>query len=320
MRPDAPAPLARWANLGDYIIAAQADPEVAVLLARALADQITTNSPGVTSGITGEVRGLITSVREAIQAFGGSSPLGDSGMALEWPYYAGDLKTLVGKQTAEKTEITSVRVDLLRGTEPISTFAGGSDISYQLIRRSRPSYVEAYGRIMLAGWALATEAAFEGDLLTGATGTVVIDWLTANADAVRAAFFSASQAVKAATGAPASAALASSDVFAHLGGLVGLWPASYGTQNVAGTATASTLAINVSGLAVIEAPFFPVNSMVFGNPSAAAWAEDGPFIATAEDVAKLGQNRAVWSMGATGIYLPAGLVKSTPVVGTRSSK
>jgi hypothetical protein len=316
----APSPLAAYASLGHYIIAAQSDPDAAVLLARVLADQTTVNNPGVMPpAFVRDVKGNLTAIREAIAAFGGGQSLGDSGMALEWPYYDGDLKTLVGKQAAEKTEITSVRVDLKRGTAPIVTFAGGSDISYQLIRRSSPSYVEAYGRIMLAGWALTTEAEFEGDLLAGATGSIVIDWLTATADAIRAAFFEASQAVKAATGSPASAALASSDVFAHLGGIPGLWPAPYGTQNIAGTATASTLAINVSGLAVIEAPFFPVNTMLFGNGSAAAWHEDGPFIATAEDVAKLGQNRAVWSMGATGIYLPAGLVASAAAAGTRRS-
>ena len=41
-------------------------------------------------------------------------------------------------------------------------------------------------------------------------------------------------------------------------------------------------------------------------------------VTEAEDVAKLGQNRAVWSMGATGIYIPAGLVKSSAVARTSS--
>ena len=37
-------------------------------------------------------------------------------------------------------------------------------------------------------------------------------------------------------------------------------------------------------------------------------------VATAEDVARLGQNARIWSMGATGIFVPAGLVKATGVV------
>jgi len=320
-RPGAPSPLAAYSSLAGYIAAAT-DPDVAKLLAAALADQTTPNNAGVIPpAFIADVKGVIDATREAIAALGGPASLGDAGMQLEWPYYAGDLTTLVGKQTAEKTEITSVRVDLLPGTAPIETFAGGSDISLQLIRRSRPSYLEAYGRIMLAGWSLTTEKEFEGDLLAGGTGTVVYDSAAAdpNGAVALAAFFEASSKVKSATGSPASVALAATDVFANLGSNPALKPPQYGTSNVPGVASAATLAINVSGLPVIEAPFLPAGSIIWTNRAAAAWHEDGPFIATAPDVAKLGENRAIWSMGATGVFVPAGVVKNTLVAGTRSS-
>jgi len=101
-------------------------------------------------------------------------------------------------------------------------------------------------------------------------------------------------------------------VFAALGAV--LTPGAYGTANLTGTAQASTLQVNVSGLAVVEAPYLTSGVAIFTNDRAAQWHEDGPFIATAEDVAKLGQNRAYWSMGATGIFIPAGLVKATAIV------
>jgi len=313
------SPLARWGSLGAYLADATADPGSAVLLARALADQRTVDSPGVIPpSFIADVKGIVDAARPAVDGFGGAASLGESGMSLSWPYYAGDLTALVAKQIAEKTEITSVKVNLLEGTEPIATFAGGSDLSWQLIRRSRPSYVEAYGRIMLAGWALTTEAAFEADLLAGATGTFVFVPSTATDAQIRAAFFEASSKVKTATGRPATIALASPDVFASLGSA--LVPSAYGTANQTGTAQASTLEVNVSGLRVVEAPFFPADTLLFGNSSAAQWHEDGPLVATAEDVARLGQNRAIWSMGATGIFLPAGLVKNVPIVGTTAAK
>jgi hypothetical protein len=284
------------------------------MLARALADQTTPDNPGVTppSYLT-EVHGIIDATRPAIAALGGPGPLGDSGMAINVPYFAGDLATLVGKQIAQKTEITSVKVSLLNGASAIETFAGGSDIALQLIKRSSPSYLEAYGRIMLAAWALVTEAEFETDILAAATGTFVLDPMAATVAQWQAAAFAASSAVKRATGAPAAVMLADSASYAHLGGL--LIPPAYGTANQAGVAQASTLAINLSGLAVVEAPSLPASTVIATNAAAVEWHEDGPFIATADDVAKLGQNRAYWSMGATTAYVPAGIVHNTLVAG-----
>jgi len=312
----APSPFAVYASLGDYLLAAQDDPKVAALLAYALADQITTNNPGVMppTYIT-ELKSNITVLRPAIAAFGGPGPLGDSGMSIHWPYTTVDLTTLVAAQATEKTQIQSVRVDILDGNTAIQTFAGGSDLSWQLIRRSQPSYVDLYGRIMLAGWSLTTEKTFELAMYAAGTGQQgPFAPLTASADQIRAATFAASRKVRTATGAPASFIGVASDVFAAWGGVTGLWPQPYGTFNVAGTATASTLAINVSGLNVIEFPYLASGSVVWSNETAADWREDGPFVATADDVSKLGQNRAIWSMGATAAFIPAGIVKQSATV------
>jgi len=161
--------------------------ELRDVYARALADQITTNNPGVmTPGVIGEVKGIIAASRPGVDAFGRES-LGESGMSVDWPYFAGNLAALVGVQAAQKTEITSVRVDLLKGTTPLATYAGGSDVSLQLVARSRPSYLEAYARIMLAAYAVVTDKAFVDAVEAAATGTLTIDFATADADAIRAA-------------------------------------------------------------------------------------------------------------------------------------
>ena len=320
-RAGGPHPLARWATFGEYLADASGDPATAVLLARALVDQTTADNPGVTPPTyLSEVFGIIAGSRPAITGFGGPRSLGDSGMSLHFPYFDGNLYALVAKQAAEKTDIASVKVSLKDGSFPVETFAGGSDISYQLIRRSSPAYLEAYGRIMLAAWALVTERDFELAVWNGGTGSIVFVPIGATDAALRAAFFSASAAVKAATGSPATVALAATDVFGSIGGL--LVPPAYGTSNVTGTAQASTLRVNVSGLEVVEAPDLPAGQMLFSNEAAAGWHEDGPLVATAEDVARLGQNRAYWSMGATGIYIPAGIVKTSAVAGdaARSAK
>ena len=277
---------------------------------RALVDQITTNNPGVMQpGVVGQVRGIIDGGRPGVTAFGREG-LPAGGMSVDWPYFDGDLSTLVGLQAAEKTEITSVRVDLKKGTSALKTYAGGSDISYQLIRRSSPAYLDAYGQIMLAAYSVVTDKAFVDAVEAGMTGTeVVVDFATADNDAVREAVFAASVAVQQATGAPASFVLADAIAFGAIGGALNINGAANGQ---AGSANAATLSPNMSGLPVIFDPNVNAGTAIVSNGAAAAWHEDGPFEATDEDVAKLGRNVAYWGMGATAIYVPKGIIPLGP--------
>jgi len=309
------SPLDRYPSFVAYADAAFADPDAAPLMARALVDQIASINPGVMPpSWLSEIAGIIGRPRPAVNALGGPRALGDTGMELDWPYLdpALNLDTVVAVQATQKTEIASVLVKILKGASQIATYAGGSDVSYQLIRRSRPAYREAYLRILAICYARATEAAFETALAAGA-GTTAVLTATATADQVRAFLFAASSSVEDGTGSPATVDLVSSAEFARLGGLANLWPTPYGTSNVAGTATASSLAINVSGLPIVRAPYLAGNTHLVTNAEAAGWHEDGPFPISAEDVAKLGQNVAIWGMGTSAVYIPKGIVKSTLV-------
>jgi len=308
--------LAGYASLGAFADAAYADSSKGPLLARALLDQITTDNPGVMAPAwLTTIVGLLERPRPAISALGGPKSLGESGMEIDWPYVdpALDLNAVIAKQAVQKTEINSVLVKILKGTAAIDTFAGGSDVSYQLIRRSKPSYREAYIRILMNAYARETEAEFETDLVAGATSSLVLT-ATATADQVRAFLFAASAIVEDYTGTPATVDLVSPAEFLRLGGLTGLYAQQYGTSNIVGTADAASLRINVSGIPIVRAPFLTGNTHLVTNGEAAGWHEDGPFPISAEDVAKLGQNIAVWGMGATVIQIPKAIVKSTLVV------
>jgi HK97 family phage prohead protease len=303
------SPLARFATAGEFFDAAYAETD----LVRVLADQLTTDNPGVIPPAwVSKIAGILGFARPAVTALGGPAPLGSTGMELDWPYLdpALSLDTIVAKQAAEKTQIASVKVKILKASQPIDTYAGGSDVSYQLIRRASPSYREAYLRILEIAYARTTEAAFEAQLLAVAGSSLVLT-ATSTADQVRAFLFAASAIVADNTGMPATVDLVSPTEFARLGGLPNLWPSAYGTANIAGTAQASTLAVNVSGLPIIRAPFLPGNTHLVTNSEGAAWHEDGPFPISAEDVAKLGQNIAIWGMGTGATTAPKAIVKST---------
>jgi hypothetical protein len=283
---------------------------------RALVDQVTADNPGLMppTWLT-EVFGIVDMGRPGITALGGPRSPGSAGMDVYWPYYDGDLLTIVAQQAAQKTAIQSTKVSFKRGQATLATYAGGSDIAYQLIRRSSPAYLALYNRILNIAYGQTTEYAFDVAVGAGAGSTVAYDPAgDTDGSELRGVLFAASAAVNKVTGEPASVALAASDAFAALGGAPWLLPPQYGTQNVSGTTSASTLRINISGLEIVEAPGLADGTMVVTNAGAAAWFEDGPFIVTAEDVEKLGQNVAIWGMGTPGLFLPAGIVEVTVAV------
>lgn len=281
------------------------DRPLGAQLSRAWVDQVTTANPGVIPpGWMSEVFGIVAHGRPVITGIG-TRPLPPDGMDVNWPYFDGDLYALVGEQLTQKTDITSVLVSLKKGTAPIRTFAGGSDLSYQLIRRSSPSYRDAYLRIMSAAWAAVTDREATEDLYDQATGYIALP-AGATVDVFRAAVFSASVAVENATGSPASVVLLATDAFVKFG--AALLPANYGTFNQSGTASASTLDVNVSGLSVVHARSLPNGTGIVTNGQAASWSEDGPFAISAPDVPKLGEDTAIWGMAALETFVPAGVV------------
>ena len=304
------SPLARFRSFGEYARAALDD----TTLLRVLADQVTTTNPGVIPpGWVSEVFGIIDHSSPLVAAL--SRPAPPEGMDVNWPYFDGDLYALVGAQATEKTAITSVKVDLKRGTEPLATYAGGSDISYQLIRRSDPSYLDAYMRIMAAAYAAVVGRVFATDLIAGSAMHVLLDPATATVDQAAAAIFEASTDVARATGQPASIIAAGDAMFVALGKAALTVQAGVAP----GTASAATLSVNYAGLSVVHDPALPTGTGIATNKTAASWFQDGPFTVNAEDVEKLGRNVAVWGMGATGVTLPNGVVEISAVAGDPSS-
>lgn len=304
-------PLAQFAREADYVHAlaeAEGDEQVRLRAAFAVPDQTTGNNPGV---MAPQWRSTITmnldARRPAIVGTGGSIGLPDSGMVANWPYFDGDLDSIIADQAAEKTDLAGVRIDIKSASEPILTAGTVSDISYQLLLRSSPSYLEAYLRICRAAWARYTEARFEAALAErGTAASAPPD--PADASAFTAWLFGESQAVEDATGAPASIVGVAGDVWLDLGSNSDLLNPNYGTQNAAGVASASTLRVEVNGLRITRWPFLADGQVIVTNGEAARFPEQGPMVANGEDVRKLGRDVAVWGMYEEAeVYFPAGV-------------
>ena len=313
-------PMLAYGSLGELIHAAGRDgaaPELRAYAARAVASRVlddTTFNSGANAAlangnlVTSQIQRLVNRGRRAITAFGGPRPLGEmDGLTLNWPYFDGTLTDFVAAQSAEKAEIISASVDIKLGSEALLTYAGGSDISYQVIRRGSPSILDAYGQIWLAAWALVTDAAFVTEL---ETGTVTVDYAEALASHDLTEFIAnivdASLLIDAATGRGAEFILASSTAFARLANLIA--PSALDVVTT-GRLDLQGLSIGIGNLPIIHVPGVTAGKIIASNQLAAAWYEDGPFQATAEDVAKLGRNVAYWSLGAGARFIPAGIVE-----------
>jgi uncharacterized protein len=306
-------PLAAYRTFGEYSKAVLAGE----IESRALTDQITDNNPGVMPPtFIQDVKGIIDLGRRVITAMG-TETAPAAGMEINWPYYSGDLTAIVSQQATEKSEVNSVRIDLAKGTATLDTYSAASDISYQLLQRSSPAYLDAHNRIMAASYSAVTDRQFTDDLWNQGTGLQDYDYAAdTDGSGFRQAIFEASVTVEDATGAPASAVFVSTEVFKSIGGWSTFQPEPYTVQNVSGVATASTLRVNVSGLQVIRAKWLDTGiayNAIVSNGAAAKWIEDGPRLATAENVGQLGRDVAIYGYAASGVYLPAGVVRVTDI-------
>jgi hypothetical protein len=320
-------PLAGYGSLGELVYAASRErsdrdnvgrpsglrAHAAVAIARrALDDTVFTAgaNAALANGnlVTQDLQRLVNAGRPAITAFGGPRSIGDiAGLTLNWPYFDGTLGDFVAAQSAEKAAITSASVDIKLGTEALLTYAGGTDISYQVIRRGSPSILDMYARIWLAAWAAVTDAAFVTELESGSVTVDLAEAITAvDLTELTAHIITASLAVQAATGRPAEFVLASTTAFTKAANLIA--PSS--TQIVAASSlNLRGLAVGIGNVPIIHVAGITAGKMIASNELAAAWYEDGPFLASDDDVEKLGRNVAYWSLGAGARFIPAGIVE-----------
>ena len=302
-------PLAQFRSFGEYSKAVLEGFD-----SRALFDQVTGDNPGVLPPVwLTQVRGIIDLGRPVITGVGGPQSAGATGLDINWPYFDGDRTTIVEAQANEKDEVNSVRIDIEKGTASLLTYAAGSDISYQLLQRSQPSYLDAHNRIMAASYSTVTDRKFTSDLWSSGTGLETYDLSGDTTGATfRATVFEASMKCEDATGVPATIVYASTALMTAIGGWESFYPAPYGVQNVSGVATASTLQVNVSGLRVVRAKWLDTAAnrhAIVTNGEAARWIEDGPRLASAENVAQIGRDLAIYGYGVSALFLPAGVVR-----------
>ena len=140
---------------------------------RALADNISDDNPGFIPVVySNDLIGVIDNSRPFIQTTR-SIDMPDNGLQISYPRIT--QRPSVAEQTTEKTEVSSRKITTDRITADVRTFAGAGDISIQLLRRSSPSFLDAFLELLAEQYAIVTEDAAVDALLaaspTAGTGT-----------------------------------------------------------------------------------------------------------------------------------------------------
>jgi len=302
-------PLAEFRSFGEYVKAVNAG----TVENRALDVQTLADAPGLVPPVwLREIRGVLDRGRPCISAIGGPISAAGAGMTVNWPYFDGNLSAIVATQAAEGDEVNSVDIDIKKGTATLATYAAGSRLSFQVIERTDPSYVDAHQRIMLGAYGTETDYAFQNGLWANDTAGIDYDF---SADTTGSAFieavWAASIDVQTATGQPAEVVYVNTAVMKKLGAWAAFQSSNYPVQNVGGTFDGRTGRATIMGLPLVLAAEFATNETedaIVTNRAAVGWLEDGPRLATNDVAGNLGRDVSIYGYGVISPFVSAGIV------------
>ena len=306
---EAQHPLAKYRSFGEYVKAHYEGSEERALDVSNLAD-----APGLVPPVwMRDIKGVLDRGRPCINALGGPVSAAGAGLTINWPYFDGDLSAIVAVQAAENDEINSADIDIKKGTATLATYAAGNRLTMQVIERTDPSYVDAHMRILMGAFGTETDYAFQNGLWANDTyGGIDYDF---SADTTGAAFveavWNAAAVCQINTGSPAEVVYVNSAVYKKLGGWSSFQAQNYPVQNVGGIIDGTNGRATVMGLPIVLANEFATDESedaIVTNRAAVAWAEDGPRTLSADVVANLGRETAIYGYGVITPYITGGIV------------
>jgi len=311
--------LPRFDSIGHFARAAafgEIDGRELELYQRALADILTTDAAGmIQEQWISEVIDLGRTYTPTVNAWR-SRPLPTSGMSISQPVVT--TRPTVGEQVTQKTEITSTKPVIGTAQWDIVTYAGGNDVSIQLIRRAEPDYLtelmRLYTRELAQEVNAAAVTALNAAAAVGVSGNTALEYV--DAETFDELVIDASAAFMAATSLrrPADQMAISVDLWAALGkakDLDGrpLYP-QINPMNASGTFSASSPSGQVSTIPWYVEPDLGAGIKgVIGVREAFVTALGPVGTMTADVPAKLGRDVAMYQEAAFGASDPSGLVQ-----------
>jgi len=310
-------------NRGEWFHAAlgamTGDQGSTALLQRALADNITTGNVGVMPPTYRQ--SFITDTIDPSRPFMSSTrrvPVPETGTKLIMPTIT--QRPSVGPQLTEKTAIASRAVTTGTTEFDMETYAGGGDVSWQLIRRASPSFGALFLDLLGEAYAKNTEAAALLDGLANAQAGGAADL----SDPSTWRGLAATNTLTAVQRLPDTIWLSTEAVGAFLNAVSSDGRPTYpalGPSNAQGTASIGGGVGSTEGLRAVVTPAM-ASGFAVGWSGSFAWAEEGTFQLSVDRPDVLGRDTAIYGFVWFAPLYPDGITKfsiAPPVVGATSS-
>lgn len=285
--------LGDWASLAMRQMSGEV---ITPLEMRALAEIITTTNMGVVPpSYASELLGFIDSSRPFLESTR-RLPTPPTGLNLIVPRLG--TRPTVGKQVAEKDELTSTNTSIDTVQFAMQTWGGAGDLSLQLLRRSSPEFLDLYVRLLAEAYAIKTDDAGLDALLAEAG---VVEGGIFNP--VSPSFGGAYANTMAATNRPPDRIWLSPTAYAAFvdakepagGGGQPMYPglAFIGSIQTGGNGGPNPMTLRP---VIVPAMEDELVDIVIGPSSGFAWAEDGTYTLQADNPAQAGRDVALVGM------------------------
>lgn len=286
------ASLGKWMDAAIRLLTGE---RIADAQYRTVQDLITTDNAGIVPDTyVDRLIGRIDA-RRPFMATTERLPVPESGMNLVVPKIT--QRPTVGEQSTQKTELSSQKTIITTESFAVHTYGGVGDISIQLLKRSDPSFLELYLRLLAEAYAIETEDAAVGSLITaindgGPEPAVALDPEDLNLGAAFEAAFDSMRLAP--THIWLSSAAVSAFIDAKNDGSNAPLYSNLGAAFTAGSGAQGP----ISGLTPVHVPALDDKGAyaIVGRNDGFAWAEDGTYTLQVDVPSKAGRDVALVGM------------------------
>jgi phage head maturation protease len=260
---------------------------------RVVQELITTDNAGVVpEAFIGELRGVIDSSRPFMQTTR-RLPTPSAGTSIRVPIIT--QRPTVALQAAEKDELASQKTIIGSDTFEMVTKGGVGDLSLQLLKRSDPSFLDLYVRLLAEAYAIESDDEAVHELIDAVGNVQSANALNPNSLSLGAAFQTSFDAIR----RPPDTIWMSTEALAEF-----IDAKASGTNaplysNISTNMTAANpIQGQISGLRVVHVPALDAHGAyaVVGPSNGFAWAEDGTYTLQVDVPSKAGRDVALVGM------------------------
>jgi phage head maturation protease len=286
------ADIGTWANVVLRMLSGENVPHTE-LNARTVQDLITTDNAGVVpEAFISELRGVIDPARPFMESIR-RLPVPSSGTTMRVPVIT--QRPTVAEQTSEKSELASQKTIITSNTFDMVSKGGVGDISLQLLKRSDPSFLDLYVRLLAEAYAIECEEEALRALFDATGGVGAAGPLDPNNLSLGAAYQTTFNEIRR---APDTIWLSTEAVGEFIDAKAtttnqplypGLVPSATAGGGITGT---------LSGLRAVHVPSLDAHGCyaIVGPSSGMAFAEDGTYTLQVDVPAKAGRDVAIFGM------------------------